>query len=401
MLPDLGKALGFRKDMAANLQSPTHDPATIVFVIYALGVAGAEVMLLELVKGLDRGRFRPVIVSLAPRAALSDAFEAEGAEIHHLDMRHIEEAPLIIFRAWRLVRRLKPALLHGVMFYGDLTARILRMFHSTPHVVTALHTTSIGPRRFERVMGWSDRYTDAVTAVSNAVARAQVEAGSVSASKVTVIHNGIDISRFASPNETEATRLQAQLGLTQSDRVLLCVGRLEPVKNHTLLLRAFEHLASEFREWKLLLVGRGRLESQLRKLAASLGLEDRVHFTGELSPVAPAFQIADAFVLSSNREGLPIVVLEAMAARLPMVLTSVGGIPEIVEHGVTGLLVPPRDEQALAAALRSLFLMSDDQRQAMAAAGRRRVEERFSAQRMVAATEALYEQVLAPRRLRV
>ncbi|MET0790590.1 MAG: glycosyltransferase, partial [Polyangiaceae bacterium] len=371
------------------------EPVTIAFVIFGLGCGGAEIALLELVKGLDRARFKPVVISLAPRAALSDAFQAAGVEIYYLGLERIEQAPLVLYRAWRLVRRIKPALLHGVMFYGDLVARLLRMFGETPRVITAMHTTNIGSRSYEQVMHWSDRFTDAVTAVSDDVARSQVRAGSIQSSKVTVICNGIDLDRVAPPSPAELDAQRARFGLSRSDRVVLCVARLEPPKEHALLLRAFQQLSTRAPDVKLLLVGGGRLEGDLRALAARLGISNKVIFAGQLSPIAPVFHLADVFAMSSSREGLPLVVLEAMAAQLPMVLTSVGGIPEIVDHDRTGVLVPSGDEHALATALERVFAMSTEARAAMGLAARRRVEERYRVEHMVAATQNLYDRILA------
>jgi glycosyltransferase involved in cell wall biosynthesis len=373
---------------------PSAGPITIAFVIFGLGCGGAEIALLELIKGLDRARFKPIIISLAPRAALSDAFQAAGVEIHYLGLKRIEQAPLVLFRAWRLVRRLRPALLHGVMFYGDLVARLLRMFGETPRVVTAVHNTNIGSRSYEHVMHWSDRFTDAVTAVSDEVARCQVRAGSIHPGKVTVIRNGIDLERVAPPAACELEAQRVRLGLRSSDRVLLCVARLEPAKEHALLLRVFQRLSARVVDVKLLLVGGGRLEGDLRALASRLHIADKVLFAGQVTPVAPMFHLADVFALSSSHEGLPLVVLEAMAAQLPMVLTSVGGIPEVVDHERTGILVPPGDEHAFATALEQVFAMSDEARATMGRAARRRVEERYRVEHMVAATQSLYDQIL-------
>lgn len=368
--------------------------ADIAFIIFGLGCGGAEFALLELVRGLDRSRFRPIVISLAPRAALSNAFEEAAVEVHYLGLRRFEQAPLVFIRAWKLVRRLKPSLLHGVMFYGDVVARLIRMLEGT-RVVSALHNTYIGPREFEQVLHWSDRYTDAVTAVSNAVADAQVGAGSVPSDKVRVIYNGIDLNRIAQPSQVELASHRARLGLSPSDRVLLCVARLEPAKEHALLLRAFKTVATRFDDVKLVLVGPGRLEGKLRDQAAALGISRQVCFAGQVDPVAPMFYLGELFVLSSSHEGLPLVVLEAMAARLPIVLTAVGGVPEVIEHEVNGILVAPFDEAGLVEGLERVLRMTPEARARMGQAARATVEQRFSAQHMVSATQDLYEELLA------
>lgn len=353
-------------------------------------------VLLELVTGLDRSKYRPVVVTLAVEGPLAASFRDIGVDIHCLGMTRIVQAPHVLLKAARLMRRLRPSIVHGVMFYGDLTARLLRLFGTTPHVVSAVHSTYIGGRWSELAMRATDHLTDAVTAVSRAVAEAQIANGSIVPQKVSVIENGIDFGRFKAPSQSELERLKSQLDIQPRDRVLLCVGRLVPEKNHALLLRVFARVAAREPNAKLLLVGYGHLDAELRAQCAKLGLQDRVVFAGQVSPVGPVFFLAELFVLASWLEGLPLVVLEAMAAGCPMVLTAVGGIPEVVQDGRTGLLVPANDEPALEAALLRMLDASPEQKQVWASAARQEAQRRFSMERMVERTQAVYERILRP-----
>lgn len=374
----------------------TRAPVIIVYVVFSAVHGGAEMVLLELVTGLDRTKYRPVVMTLAGPGSLSQAFHDVGVELHHLGMTRVLEAPLTLFKALRLMRQLKPQIVHGHLFYGDLTARILRLLGGTPHVVSSVHSTYIGKRWTELALGLTDRLTDAVTAVSRTVADSQIAAKSIFARKVSVIENGIDFGRFTTPPPETLSALRQRFGIGPRDRVLLCVGRLVPEKNHALLLRVFARVHEREPEAKLLLVGGGALEPELRALVAELGLVERVIFAGTVSPVGPMFFLAEMFVLASWLEGLPLVVLEAMAAACPMVLTAVGGIPEVVEDGRTGLLVPPNDENALAGALLRMLAASPMQRQEIAEAARQHARRRFSMERMVERMQALYAQVLEP-----
>jgi len=321
-------------------------PIPILYLIFSVACGGAEMVLFELVKGLDHSRFRPVVLCLGGTAALSPDFADAGIEIHHLGMKSLREAPFIFAKALSFARRLKPGVTHGVLFYGDLTARLLRFCRVTPSVVSAIHSTYVGERWSELALRFTDRYSDAITTVSEAVADAQIAAGSITRAKVTVIANGIDLSRFAAPPAPVLEELRRTLGLQSDDRVLLCVGRLAPEKNHVLLLNAFASVLQQFPFAKLLLAGDGPLRQQLEQQASQMGISERVCFAVQLNPVSPIFHLAEVFVLASWLEGLPMVVLEAMAAGCPMVLTSVGGIPEVVEEGRTGFLVPPNDQSA-------------------------------------------------------
>lgn len=380
----------------ATYPNMEREPVTIFYIVFSAVHAGAEMVLLELVTGLDRNRFRPVVVTLAGPGPLTPNFQNAGVEIHHLGMTRIEQAPLVLLKAVQLARRLRPRIVHGVLFYGDLTARLLRLLGATPHVVSAVHSTYVGGRLAELTMRLTDGCTDAVTAVSRAVADAQIAAGSVVARKVSVIENGIDFARFRPPPLNELERLRTRFGLTADDRVLLCVGRLAPEKNHSLLLRVFSKILAGEPRARLLLIGSGELEAPLRDQAHALALGDRVIFGGPVSPVGPVFFLAELFVLASWLEGLPLVVLEAMAAGCPMVLTAVGGIPEVVHDERTGLVVPPNDEEALERALRRMLDASVEQKRDWADAARQEAQSRFSMERMVERTQAVYEHILRP-----
>lgn len=380
------------------------EPATVVYVVFAAVHAGAEMVLLELVTGLDRSKYRPIVVAMAGPGPLTKSFEAIGVEIHHLGMtdaphlgmKHVLQAPWMLIKARRLLARLRPQITHGVLFYGDVTARMMRLFGVTPHVVSAVHSTYVGGRWPELAMRITDRLTDAVTAVSRTVADAQIGHKSILPKKVSVIENGIDFARFAAPDAAALDQLKQKLGIVPDDRILLCVGRFAPEKNHALLLRVFARIARRFPAARLLLVGSGPLEADVRAQAEQLALGDRVIFAGQLSPVGPVFFLAEAFVLASWLEGLPLVVLEAMAAGCPMVATAVGGIPEVVNDGHTGLLVPSNDEAALEGALARMLDAGPEQRRAWADAARVEAKRRFSMERMVERTQAVYDRILRP-----
>jgi glycosyltransferase involved in cell wall biosynthesis len=172
---------------------------------------------------------------------------------------------------------------------------------------------------------------------------------------------------------------------------------LEEVKDYPTLLQAFSQVAVEHPEAQLVIVGQGTLEAELKQMAGRLGLGDRVRFLGLRTDVASLMNAADAFVMSSAWEGMPMVVLEAQASGLPVVATHVGGIPEVVVPGKTGYLVPPRDPDALADAMKKLMALPPEERIKMGLEGREQVVARYSLEAILDLWEEIYESLLRPR----
>jgi glycosyltransferase involved in cell wall biosynthesis len=210
-------------------------------------------------------------------------------------------------------------------------------------------------------------------------------------SALTVVHNGVPVPVREARNQRERSVLRSALGLPREGSLLVAVGNLYAVKDHATLLRALARLDDAH----LAIAGRGEEEEPLRALARDLDLADRLHLLGLRDDVDRLLAAADVFVQPSRSEGLPLALLEAMAAGLPVVATRVGGLPEAVVPGECGELVPAADPEALAVVLRSL--LADPKRAAeLGGAARRRVCNRFSVDAMVDAYRALYAQARPP-----
>lgn len=238
-------------------------------------------------------------------------------------------------------------------------------------------------------------WAHAIIAVSNAVKQHLVAQG-LPADRITVIHNGIDLRAFARPDASEQVR--QSWGIPADAPVLVTVGRLAPAKGHADLLHAFALLLRDprWRPVRLLVVGAGPLGHSLRDLAVRLGVAEQVVFTGFQREVLPFLQAAAIFVLPSVQEGLSLAALEAMALAKPVVACRVGGTPEVVVDGQTGLLVAPGQPAELARAL--ACLLSDPPRaRAMGLAGQQRVREAFDLDQMVSRIEEVYRRLVASR----
>lgn len=209
--------------------------------------------------------------------------------------------------------------------------------------------------------------------------------------RLVVVPNGVDVKRFSQTMLPTRAAARDMLGLLPDDVVALCLARLSPEKDVACFLEAAALLAPRLEQARFLIAGDGPLLPTLRYQITFLGLDERATLLGRRDDVPVLLAAANLLCLSSREEGLSVAVLEAMASGLPVVATQVGGIPEAVEAGETGLLVPPRDPPALARALEAL--LSDTTRaQVLGAAGRARVARHFTLDQMLAATRAIYRE---------
>lgn len=346
----------------------------IVHVTGCLDMGGQEKLLVEFARHAHRDRFDLHFVSLGSRGVLADELEGQGWSVTALDLGPGLHWNLP-FRLAKLFRSWQAAVVHThnerPLLYAAPAARLMgaRCIH-TKHG----RGTGISPRQ-SRLAAFVSGLTDRFVCVSDDCARLAIEQG-VRESRVVTLHNGIDVERFAFSGPC-------------LNGPAIIVARLCRDKDHATLLHAVALAAREAPEFHLDIVGDGPCRGDLQELAARLGIASNVRFLGMSQNIPALLQRARMFVLSSISEGVPLTILEAMACGLPVVATRVGGIPEIVTHGKTGLLVPASDPMSLAAALLRLY-REDHATQEMGVAGRNRAESEFEVRRMVARYEQLY-----------
>jgi glycosyltransferase involved in cell wall biosynthesis len=288
----------------------------------------------------------------------------------------------MVLRVRRALRELRPDVVHthqlATLLYGGAAARSL----GVPVVVHTEHgreryATRLKTRLLGRTAG---RFCDIFYCLTADMAGEVRAARVVPDRKLRVIHNGIDVAKFqAVTDDRAATR--AALGVPTDAPLIGTVGRLSEVKRQDVLIRAFARVRQTVPAAHLVLVGDGPLLKDLQSLAAALDVADAVHFAGYQPHSGPFLRAMDVFALTSRSEGMPQAVLEASVIGLPVVTSRVGGLPEVIEEGVTGLMFPSGDDGALAAALCEL-LSNRARRQSLGSAARARVETKFSVARM-------------------
>ena len=361
----------------------------VLEVLASLQRAGAERVAVSLACRLDRSRFDTALVSLfdAFPNGLEPVLAEAGVETWHLG-KHPGVDPRMVARLFRVMRAFQPAVVHThsyVLRYSlpaGLAARAGAMVH-TVHNLAAKEVDLAG-RLIHRV---AFRRRVAAVAVGEEVRRSFREL--YGAEPAAMIPNGIDADAFRRPGARQPWR-QAN-GFAEGDFLIASVARLEPQKNPLGLIESFAQAFGDDRHGRLLLAGDGSLREAAREYSARRGVADRVHFLGVRAEVAEMLAACDLFALSSHWEGNPMAVMEAMAAGLPVVATAVGSVPELVADGETGLLVPPGEERAFAAALASLA-RDPGRRHELAAAALRR-SAAFNVDTMVASYAGLFERL--------
>ena len=367
--------------------------ATICQLQLTAYTGGAEVLSARLARGL-RSSHRFVFACLDLVGPLGEALIEDGFTVEQFGRRPGVDGRCVR-RLAAFLRRERVDLIHAhqytPFFYG-LAARLL---YRRPAILFTEHGRAFPdhPRRKRMV---ANRILlerrDRVVGVGQAVRQALIRNEGIPAGRVAVIYNGVDLSTYSNGRAGRAA-VRREFGLGDDDLVILQVARLDPLKDHATAIRMLGRVVRKRPEAKLVLVGDGPEEAMIRALISRHGLEPHVRLLGLRRDVARLLPAADLSLLSSVSEGIPLALIEAMGASLPVAATGVGGVGEVVVEGRTGLLAPSGDDEALAAAV--LRLAGDAElRRRMGRLGRARAESMFSEAEMHAGYLRLYEEML-------
>jgi glycosyltransferase involved in cell wall biosynthesis len=366
----------------------------IFFLSTSMGMGGADKQLLSAAQELRNRGHEVFITSLTPLGPMGLEARSMGIPTESLEMRRGFPDPRGFLRLVRLVRGWEPDVIHSHMVHANLMARVLRLFVPIPALVSTIHNVYEGGR--VRMAGYrlTNSLVDHMTIVSQAAADRFVAEGIVPRRLLTVVPNGVDTDQFRDvpPGTRESIRQSLGLG---NEFVWLAVGRFEIAKDYPNMLRAFATVRERRPQAVLLLVGRGSLQEETEGFARALALGSGVRFLGVRQDVPEIMNAADGYVMSSAWEGMPMVLLEAAAAGLPIVATRVGGNHEVVSDGQSGSLVPPREHALLGQAMLRLMDLPDEQRRAMGERGRELVRAHYGLGRVAQRWEDIYREVLA------
>jgi len=366
----------------------------ILYVITGAEFGGAPLHVLQLAEYMLKQGHEVGLVT-APEPRMMQKAKALGVKIfpnpHFVRPVKLWKDLCALWPTFKAIKAFNPDFVHAHSTKAGYAARFACAVLRKPVIFTA-HGWAFTEGRSalkRKFLSWAERLAAKVTKKVICVSEHDRELALswkvAKPEQLTVVHNGIDPQPFL---EANGASLRRDLGLEMVP-VLAFVGRLAPQKNPITLLEAVKKLT----EGIVLMVGDGELRSQVEEYIGRHGLEERLRLLGQRGDIPQILAASDIFVLSSDWEGLPYTIIEAMMSGLPVVATRVGGVPELVENGVTGFIVPPKNPQALAKGLQRL-LDDPELRHRMGQLGREKALREFTLDRMLRETERVYEEVL-------
>ncbi len=367
----------------------THDRINVLLLILNLKVGGLEHLVLDIAAKTNRDRYKTIIccIEKSIELAMFKKVQDSGIEVFVIK-RSYKTVPRLI----KLLKTKQIDILHTHNSVSHLVGCFAGKLAKIPCIVHTKHGNGIPYEN--KLYGPLLRYllgklTDVFVCVSEDVFRHAAKYYRIDKNKLCKIINGVDLTRFGSIEK----KLFQKASPLVDEKVICTVGRLSEEKSHETLLEAFSIVSKDVKNAKLFIVGDGVRKDYLIDITERFSIEDRVVFMGARTDVSVILEKSDLFVLPSLTEGISLTLLEAMAAGKPTVATAVGGNPEVVVHGETGFLVPPKEPEKLAEAITKLLLDSD-LASSMGKLGRKRIEEKFNLDSMIKEYEELYEKCL-------
>jgi glycosyltransferase involved in cell wall biosynthesis len=376
----------------AQKQQRRPEPWRVFFLLDSFMIGGTETQAVELARRLDPARYHVTVGCLRREGPLLERLAGTNLPIVHVDMGGGIDSPsgmFTVLRLARLLRRGRFQILHAHDLWSNLVGMSAAILARVPVRITSQrdlsHDAWYGTYR-RRMLRFLQARSSVVLTNAAAIREGLITRDRIPAEKVRVIYNGVDLGRL---QQAERNR-EALFPNSSGNKLVVLVGNMNSgVKGHAILISAAREVVQKFPRTQFVLVGDGPMRQDFETQAASAGLQQNFLFLGRRGDVPEILASCDHAVLPSLAEGLPNAVLEYLAAGLPVVATALGGNLEVIQDGVTGLLVPPQDPAALATALERL-LGDDAFAKRLGAAGREHVTANFSFERLVAEVDKLY-----------
>lgn len=349
----------------------------VLLVITGLGMGGAEHVVVNLADELvNRGHIVKIAYLTGPALVLP---KSPDVEIISINMTGAKSFLTALLKLRKIVIAFRPDVVHSHMVHANILSRLVRLTVNIPKLISTAHSKNEGGKLRMLAYRMTDKLADISTNVSEEAVAEFINKGAAAPGRMIAISNGIDTDKFKF-DDFARSLIRDKLGVS-SINVLLAVGRLDHAKDYPNLLDAISLLKKNRQDFKLFIVGDGPLKKQIMQYSKELALGNYVEFLGIRSDVKDIMSASDLYVMSSAWEGMPMVILEAMASQLAIVSTDCGGVKELVKN--IGFIVPTGEPKALANSIYNALEMSSEERLLIGIDGRRRVQKEFSLSKSV------------------
>jgi len=370
----------------------------ILYVIANLSYGGGEKVFAQLIRGLNREQYE-VWVACLPEGKFIEEIQDTKTHLEPIDLSN-RYNPKTTLRLSNMIKKNDIQIVHTQGSRGNFFGRFAAHFAKVPIIISSLallitrdshsDVNKLKRKVYIQFDKFTSTYVDCFLVLSEFHREALISDYKIEPCRITKVYNGIELDEFESGN---GYPIMEEFNVSSSNPLIGIIGRLVFEKGLPFLLQAIPKVTEIFPDARFLIVGDGPLRTELEDLVSRLNIYENCIFTGFRRDIPDILSAIDMLVMSSLYEGMPMVILEAMAASRPIIATNVGGIPELVKDGETGILVLPKDVDALAESIIHL-LKSKEKAKQMGLAGRKRVEEHFDVNVMVRKTEEVYQELI-------
>lgn len=382
---------------------PRKRKTNILFIHQEMGVGGAEELRSVLINNINKEKFSVSLCCIGKIGEIGQELSDKGFCIRALKKGWGLHNIFSIFALLKIIKQCKPDIVHTCLFYANFHGRIAAKIAGVPIIIAEEQNVDKWKKRYLIFLfiDWLlSKITDRIIACSQAVKDFIAENEKITTKKLLFISNAFDLNKFINHSSADKEKVKGSFGLNNGDRIIGTIGSLSLRKGHIYLIKAMKEIVLEEPSCKLLMIGAGPLEKDLRKEVDWLGLARQIIFTGLQRDIFNLLSILEILILPSLWEGLPLVTLEAMAMAKPVIASRIPGVTEVVIDGENGTLVPPRDSRLLAKAI--LDLLKDTNRcKRMGELGKARVLRYYNPQSYVSKMETLYETLSCGKRLNI
>ena len=361
----------------------------VLHLITSLEVGGAQHGMLLGLPRFDNNRYEHIVCSIMDRMQMAQQFRNAGIEVRTLALSRKSDISVAL-RLRSLLKELQPDVLHTYLLHANILGRIIGRLAGVPAIIGSERTIGQARRWSRLATKLTNPLTDAVEVNSEIGSKAITRDLGVPSEKVELVRSGLNLEAFST--STKRAELRSELGLNDEHHLVTFIGRLRPVKGVEYGIKAFAAASQQHENLRMVLAGEGEQLGYLQALTEQLGIKDKVTFLGVRNDLPDLLAATDSLLMPSLNEGFPRTAIEAMAAGKPIIATRVGGTPEAIIDGETGLLVPAQDVDAMAKMLGTL--VGDKELQSrLATAGQTRAKQNYSLTNYVSRLDGLYQRL--------